>query len=153
MYLPKSNNDWNATPWIKITWLSKDPGPCFNLKMSSYQYRESHCGDKTVVRSSYLHNGISYSGKRSSLYWIGAQGIINSNVYEIHNCQDWHRTTNIYVKFMHSYRYCSWYNCKPRPCFGPDTGELAGYAHGRIVHWPIWVDAHCINLPVNAWYW
>ena len=38
--------------------------------MSSYQYRKSHCGDKTVVRSSYLHNGISYTGKMTSLYWI-----------------------------------------------------------------------------------
>ena len=33
------------------------PGPRFNIKMSSYQYRKSHCGDKTAVRSSYLHNG------------------------------------------------------------------------------------------------
>ena len=52
---------------------NKEPGPRFNIKMSSYQYRKSHCGDKTVVRSSYLHNGISYTGKMSSLYWIGAQ--------------------------------------------------------------------------------
>ena len=52
------------------------PGPWFNIKMSSYQYRKSHCGDKTVVRSSYLHNGISYTGKMSSLYWIGAQCFI-----------------------------------------------------------------------------
>ena len=44
-------------------------GPRFNIKMSSYQYRKSHCGDKTVVRSSYLHNGISYTGKTTSLYW------------------------------------------------------------------------------------
>ena len=49
------------------------PGPWFNIKMSSYQYRKSHCGDKTVVRSSYLHSGISYTGKMSSLYWISAQ--------------------------------------------------------------------------------
>ena len=49
------------------------PGPWFNIKISSYQYRKSHCGDKTVVRSSYLHNGISYTGKMSSLYWTGAQ--------------------------------------------------------------------------------
>ena len=48
------------------------PGPWFNIKMSSYQYRKSHCGDKTVVRSSYLHNGISYTDKMSSLYWIRA---------------------------------------------------------------------------------
>ena len=43
-------------------------------KLSSYQYRKSHCGIKTVVRSSYLHNGIPYTGKMSSLYWIGALG-------------------------------------------------------------------------------
>ena len=49
----------------------KASGPWFNIKMLSYQYRKSHCGDKTVVRSSYLHNGISYTGKTSSLYWVG----------------------------------------------------------------------------------
>ena len=49
------------------------PGPQFNIKMSSYRYRKSLCGDKTVIRSSYLHNGISYTGKMSSLYWIRAQ--------------------------------------------------------------------------------
>ena len=47
-------------------------GPWFNIKMSSYQYRKSHCGDKTILRPSYLHNGISYTGKMISLYWIGA---------------------------------------------------------------------------------
>ena len=47
-------------------------GSRFNIKMSYYQYRKSHCGDKTVVRSCYLHNMISYTGKKSSLYWIGA---------------------------------------------------------------------------------
>ena len=46
------------------------PGPWFNIKMSSYQYRKSYCADKTVVRSSYLHNGIFYTGKMTSLYWI-----------------------------------------------------------------------------------
>ena len=43
-------------------------GPWINTKMLCYQYRKSHCGDKTVVGSSYLHNGISYTGKMSSLY-------------------------------------------------------------------------------------
>ena len=56
-------------------WWRKEPGPWFNIKMSPYQYRKSHCGDKTVVRSSYLHNGISYTGKMTSLYWIGIQDI------------------------------------------------------------------------------
>ena len=51
-------------------------GARFNIKMSSYQDRKSHCGDKTVVRSSYLHNGISYTGKMSSLYWIRAVAVM-----------------------------------------------------------------------------
>ena len=31
--------------------------------MSSYQYRKSHCGDNTVVRSSNLNHGDSYTGR------------------------------------------------------------------------------------------
>ena len=58
-------------------WVNRwDPGPWFNIKMSSYQYRKSHCGDKTILRPSYLHNGISYTDKTASLYWIGAQAIV-----------------------------------------------------------------------------
>ena len=55
-------------------------GPRFNIKMSSYQYRKSHCGDKTVVRSSYLHNGIPYTGKTTSLYWIRAMDTSASQI-------------------------------------------------------------------------
>ena len=33
-------------------------------------YRKLYCGDKTVVRSSNLCNGISYTGKMASLYWF-----------------------------------------------------------------------------------
>ena len=36
-------------------------------------YRKSHYGDKMVVRLSYLHNGISYTVKMTSLYWISPQ--------------------------------------------------------------------------------
>ena len=56
-------------------------GGWFNIKMSSYQYRKSHCGDKTVVRSSYPHNGISYIGKMSSLYWISLLNVISLVIY------------------------------------------------------------------------
>ena len=49
------------------------PGARFNIKMTSYQYRKSHCGDKTILPPSYLHNGISYTGKMASLYWIRAR--------------------------------------------------------------------------------
>ena len=45
-----------------------NPGPRFNIKMTPYQYRKSHCGDKTILRPSFLQNGISYTGKMTSLY-------------------------------------------------------------------------------------
>ena len=48
------------------------PGGWINIEMPSYQYRKSHCGDKTILRPSNLHNGISYTGKMTSLYWIRA---------------------------------------------------------------------------------
>ena len=47
--------------------------PIHIIKMTFYQYRKSHCGDKTILRPSYLHNGISYTGKTTSLFWIRAQ--------------------------------------------------------------------------------
>ena len=50
-----------------------------NIKMSSCQYRKSLCGDKTILRPSYLHNGISYTGKTASLYWIKALACIYLN--------------------------------------------------------------------------
>ena len=70
--------------------MSHRSGPWFNIKMQSYQCMKSHCGDKTVVRSSYLHNGISYTGKMSSLYWIGALSVCCPCWFRIWqlNCQN-----------------------------------------------------------------
>ena len=71
-----------ATVMIKfVDNICVGPEPGFNIKISSYQYRKSHCGDKTVVRSSYLHNGISCTGKTTSLYWIGALGGFLTNFF------------------------------------------------------------------------
>ena len=36
----------------------------------SYQYSNSHCGDKTILWSSYLYNGNSYTEKTwAQYYW------------------------------------------------------------------------------------
>ena len=62
--------------WLTMIWWHltvKTLRPRFNIKMSSYQYKKSHCGHKIIVRSSYLNNGISNSGKMKSLYWIRAR--------------------------------------------------------------------------------
>ena len=59
----------NCPLWVPW-WNAKVPGPWFNISRSSYQYRKSHWRDKMVERSSYLHNGIFFTGKMASLYWI-----------------------------------------------------------------------------------
>ena len=71
------------------------PGPWFNIKMSSYQYRKSHSGDKMILRPSYLHNGISYTGKMTYLYWIRAQ--VHNRLWGINSqlitCTKWQSET------------------------------------------------------------
>ena len=56
-------------------------GPWFNIKMSSCQYKNSHCGDKMILRPSCLHNGISYTGKMTSFYWISPQAPVPLTVF------------------------------------------------------------------------
>ena len=47
--------------WLN-TWENK-LWPWFNMKMSLYQHRKSHCRDKTILLPPYLHNGASYTVK------------------------------------------------------------------------------------------
>ena len=47
------------------------PEAWFNIKMLPYKSsRDPYFGDKTVLRSSDIGNGISHSGETTSLYWI-----------------------------------------------------------------------------------
>ena len=61
-------------PWITS-------GPRFNIKMTSYHYSKSHCGDKMILRPSYLHNGISFTDKMTSLYLIGEKVACGIQIY------------------------------------------------------------------------
>ena len=67
-------------------------------KMSSYQYRKSHCEDKTILWPSYFHNGISYTGKMSSLYWTNRQ-IITGSVMKKYDCIT--APHHIYIYMIH----------------------------------------------------
>ena len=53
-----------------------EDGPRFNIKMLSCRYRKYPCGDKTVVRSPYLRNGISYTGKMTSGSHLSTKTVI-----------------------------------------------------------------------------
>ena len=49
-----------------LPWSRSSPRPSWLL---SYQEGKSNCGDKTVVKSSYLHDKNSYTGRTAILYW------------------------------------------------------------------------------------
>ena len=59
----EQNESDELLAYCQVKW---KPVGRINKKMSSYQYRKSHCGDKTILRPSYLHNEISYTGKMTS---------------------------------------------------------------------------------------
>ena len=50
-------------------WVGGTSRGWFNITISFYQYRKSHCGDKTIFGPSQ-HKWISYTGKITSWYWI-----------------------------------------------------------------------------------
>ena len=97
----------------------RQAGPRFNNKMTSYQYRKSHCGDKKILRPSYLHNGISYTGKTTfyieSGPWASCSMPITSVILQwmntmqavIHgNCLRRYRTYNsLFNRMLH---FCSY---------------------------------------------
>ena len=61
------------TEEILLGELTYQNGWSFNIKMLFYQDKKSSCGDKMVIRSSYLQNRNSYTSYMISLYWIRAQ--------------------------------------------------------------------------------
>ena len=69
----KENENSGGSHTIHTIGRLVEPGAWVNKNMPSYQYRKSHSGDKAAVRSSYLQNGICYTGKMASLYWMRAQ--------------------------------------------------------------------------------
>ena len=87
--------------------VTKRLGPWFNIKVISYRYRKSHCGDKTVVRSSYLHNGISYTGKMTSLYWIGA--LLQLLIAGIQTSDCWYDNQKVCFRFSSIHYCCCWH--------------------------------------------
>ena len=48
----------------------------FNIKMPSNQWRKYHCGDKTVLWPSYLHNGISFTSSMVASPALGKPNIL-----------------------------------------------------------------------------
>ena len=75
-------------------------------------YSKNHCGNKTILRPSYLHNGISSTGKITSLYWIRALGVIHT--VRASSCLAW--ITACTLQWHHNGRD-SISNNQPHHCF------------------------------------
>ena len=72
----------HSSLWISVIY-SYFPGPWISINMSSYPYRECHSKDHLVVTSSYIQNGISYTYRVVSLYWIISRV---PSLALVHNC-------------------------------------------------------------------
>ena len=54
--------------------------------MLTSRHRKYHCEDQMILRPSYLHNGISYTGKMASLYLIRAQNVVFAIIFNMLYC-------------------------------------------------------------------
>ena len=141
-------SDWQHYHSTSSVW-GESTGTRFNIKMSSYQYRKYHCGDKTVVRLSYFHNGISYTGKMTSLYWIRALVTSGFSLSQ--------RASNAENVLTSWYNYVSesWTICEGLgPCVTPlkwHNGSIWEISclclcRGNVVHWKTMFYTH-----INIW--
>ena len=55
--------------WVSNAWCRR-VGGWFNMKVTSHQYRKSHCVDKIFLGPSDIHNEIFYTGNTASSCWI-----------------------------------------------------------------------------------
>ena len=143
---------------ICCKWGRWDPN---QYKMSSYQYRKSHCGDKTVVRSSYLHNGISYTGKTASLYWIRIQVVsfywlftnfYSSNCFIVKHCMVFKLIWMSQNVIKHHYR-CSLVICLQDTHVGkhlPASSELRAFLFTFLITnwWTLKDRAHLSTFKI-----
>ena len=110
--------------------------------MSSCHYRKSHCGDKTILWPSYLHNGISYTGKITFLYWIRALDfcVVRPTAAMICNIEDrgtlaFHEERQHYVtvKYQHSIYYLR-------------RSSHEAISTTKLTKWRIMLSTICIKL-------
>ena len=86
------------------------PGPWFNINMASYLFKIFHCGNKMVVRSSYLHSEISYTGNKSPLYWTVPLVLVvtRSSPVKVF-IREWLLLVFLQEYFLNWYSFCEWY--------------------------------------------
>ena len=127
--------------------------------MTSYQYRKSHFGDNTILRPSYLHNGISYGSKMSYLYWIRVQNAFFiwcqwSNIIllllmiitiTIFICRRRHHHRMCRVFYWHYFltTFCRWYNTHWWHNYGIHGNDRLKYVMACIGDYVKW---HCTVL-------
>ena len=81
--------------------------PWFNINILSCQYMKSYCGDKTISRPYYLHNGISYTDREyiESIKTTSMEDVSTGVLEEIKNIQE------VKIKPKTDMMYQCIYNC------------------------------------------
>ena len=104
-------------------------------------FRELHCGDKVVIKSSYLHSGNSYTGKMVSLCWIKARMAMSSlwKISAAFPIQMWINYVkyryNVYNIYICIYHQCN-SACKMLKLIGLQTKAHGVTQLNKLSFWP-----------------
>ena len=99
-------------------------GVAFNIKMPTYQHKNSHCQDKTILCPYYLPNEISCPGNKTYLYWIRVRDWII--------CMCWQDEAEPIEYSIGTSYFCVLMVCVHRII----TYKLSGLSHGESTsHW------------------
>ena len=114
-----------------------EPGGWFNIKTPSDQYRKFYGGDKTILRPSFLHNGISYAGKMTSLYWIRALNLIITLPASLHQLRErWLQMRiiiSVFWRWFQTYFIDQTSKWTPRSRQIPGTWRINSLWHGDSI--------------------
>ena len=106
----------------QMYWVHYKNGTRWNINMiTSYYHRKSPSGDKAILRSAYIHNGISYAANHDDVikwkhfprYWPFVRRIHRSPVNSLHKGQ-WRGALMFSL-------ICTWINSWVNH---PETGDL-----------------------------
>ena len=134
--------------WCCIGILSIRSGGWINTKMSSYQYRKSHCGDKTILWPSYPHNGISYTDKMTSSYWIRALDTVALSY--VYNGNPYSGKIRVFIlkwcSYMDSYAVCRCSSTKPCQPFSKCNADNKDTFPAKMIQIPIMFNEEFLHL-------
>ena len=122
-------------------------------KMLSYQYRNSHCGDKTILLPSYVHNGISYTGKTNFYIKFGLSLLKWASVVlctERMKNHPWTANRFYASAFRRRRHYVFGLSVRPSEAWNTLFWPVHGSVGPPDQPWPFYGMSVCPSVPTNS---